>query len=296
MQCTNPVTIYTNPEKPQGMIVPCGRCLACRIKKRTEWAMRITHELDYYDYTSFVTLTYTDEYLPLSDKGYSTLRKKHLQDFIKRLRRDWPEPIKYFACGEYGDKTQRAHYHAILMGIGLLPEHRLHVMRCWPWCDWDNPTIRERSFGLAEQDSVRYVAQYIDKKLSGEALKDDYKLYGREPVFRLLSRGIGARYALTNATQLETRGYITMRSTPLSIPRYYINKTDIDIDNVKKHAEMTEIDHIETITGLRLTRDDLRWINPPLRRLVDTQDAIARKQSRDNLKSKTEISRLRKLK
>ena len=54
--------------------VPCGKCLACRIKKRQEWSMRCMHELDYWSRSSFLTLTYSDTHLP--DNG--SLSKRHL--------------------------------------------------------------------------------------------------------------------------------------------------------------------------------------------------------------------------
>ena len=45
------------------------------------------------------------------------LKKSDFQKFIKRLRKDYD--IKYFACGEYGDKTLRPHFHAILFGVNF---------------------------------------------------------------------------------------------------------------------------------------------------------------------------------
>ena len=120
MQCVKPIRIkgkqgtYSFKNFSDGMYVPCGRCIACRIRKREEWTIRLLHELKYHADAVFVTLTYNDESLPINQKGYPTLRKKHLQDFFKRLRinldRDYHHrKIKYFACGEYGDCTGRPH-------------------------------------------------------------------------------------------------------------------------------------------------------------------------------------------
>ena len=62
-------------------------------------------------------------------------------------------------------KTERPHYHLIIYGLGLNIEDRTLIMDAWPYCDWSNSHIRNKSFGLVEPDSVRYVAQYIDKNL-----------------------------------------------------------------------------------------------------------------------------------
>ena len=46
------------------LLVPCGKCLACRIARRQEWSMRCLHELSSFDDAVFVTLTYDDDHLP----------------------------------------------------------------------------------------------------------------------------------------------------------------------------------------------------------------------------------------
>ena len=49
-----------------------------------------------------------------------TLRKRDYQLFMKRLRKAFPnDKIRFYAAGEYGPKTLRPHYHAILFGLHL---------------------------------------------------------------------------------------------------------------------------------------------------------------------------------
>jgi hypothetical protein len=46
-----------------------------------------------------------------------SLNVAHFQKFMKRLRdRIKPLKIRFFHCGEYGDKTRRPHYHALIFG------------------------------------------------------------------------------------------------------------------------------------------------------------------------------------
>ena len=89
MQCTSPVRLMPkrnqfgrwtlNPsEYPDGLLVPCGKCLACRISKRREWSVRMLHELSSYDDAVFLTLTYADEFLPPN----GSLDKAELQKFL----------------------------------------------------------------------------------------------------------------------------------------------------------------------------------------------------------------------
>lgn len=235
MNCISPVTLQQiSPRYPRGLTVPCGKCIHCKIQRRKEWSIRMLHELDSWDKASFVTLTYDDKHLPISPVGkigpiqypWPTLQKAELQKFFKRLRKNYDGKIKYFACGEYGDCFQRPHYHSILFGLGLSRSDRDTVMASWPFCDWENREIRDGSFGIAEPDSIRYVAQYIDKKYDNDEAYKYYHMYGREPVFRLISQGLGKEYIYKNAEQLTTNGYLTHNSIPQSIPRYYLNKLD----------------------------------------------------------------------
>ena len=109
MKCLNPITLQTiSPLYPRGLIVPCGKCLQCRIQKRREWSLRMLHELDVWDKAVFLTLTYNDQSLPyngpymLSGPGekyqykspigpvvdcWPSLCKEDLQKFWKRLRK-----------------------------------------------------------------------------------------------------------------------------------------------------------------------------------------------------------------
>lgn len=87
----------------------------CRIRRSSEWGIRVEHERQYWEDSCFVRLSYDEDHLPKNN----SVSKKELTGYIRRLReRMAPSKLKYFACGEYGEKTGRAHYHIILFGIG----------------------------------------------------------------------------------------------------------------------------------------------------------------------------------
>lgn len=100
--------------------IPCGRCIGCRLSHAKQWSDRAALELQYHNSNLFLTLTYSDDFVPTNevyDKETGefkynslTLRKKDLQDFWKRLRKYCDkkgEKIRYLACGEYGSTTFR---------------------------------------------------------------------------------------------------------------------------------------------------------------------------------------------
>lgn len=105
----------TGETAPLYYVVPCGKCVLCRKRKSNELACRAIAETNKYgEIPLFLTCTYNDDNLP--EKG---LNKLDLQLFFKRLRArldyfNIEHNIRYFAVGEYGSHTQRAHYHIIL--------------------------------------------------------------------------------------------------------------------------------------------------------------------------------------
>lgn len=106
--------------------VPCGRCIACRERKASEWRKRLALEAHCHSSCSWFTLTYNDDSLPL-DRLAS---KRHIQLFMKRFRhvsRDFDidvAGVKYFIVCEYGSRSRRPHYHGIMFGVDFLAD-------CW---------------------------------------------------------------------------------------------------------------------------------------------------------------------
>ena len=108
------ITFDINESNNIPMTVPCRQCSGCRQEYSRQWAMRNMHESSLWPNNLFITLTYDNQHLP----KHNTLIKKDFQDFMKRLRKKkrstTKNPIRFFHCGEYGEKFGRPHYHAIL--------------------------------------------------------------------------------------------------------------------------------------------------------------------------------------
>lgn len=149
---------------------------------------------------AFVTLTYADECLTMVDKGsgsFATLVPKHVQDWLKRLRKSVsPHRIRFYVVGEYGDATERPHYHAALFGFptclyGMSRYSRLRVSCCVN-CDRVRDTwgFGNIFLGTLEEKSAQYIAGYVMKKMTD---KEDLRLKGRYPEFARMSLrpGIG---------------------------------------------------------------------------------------------------------
>ena len=191
--------------------VPCGKCIECKLNYSRQWATDCMLEKQYYNENEcwFLTLTYSDEYLPQAEfktdtgesfKGIS-LRKKDLQDFWKRLRKHYTKnKIKYLAVGEYGKSTSRPHYHAIVYGLNL-DTKKLKYLNNNENGDslWTHPDIEniwgkgQIVLGQVTWKSIAYVARYTLKKQKDKDIALDQR-YGRIPPFICMSQGIGKRY------------------------------------------------------------------------------------------------------
>lgn len=204
-------------DRKYGTPIACGRCMACRINKKREWTSRIVLEASSFSENLFITLTYDDENLPAG--GH--VLKRDLQLFFKRMRKAG-EQFRYFAVGEYGDKSWRPHYHVCLFGLGV---HSAPVIqRCWPH--------GFTQIGELNNASAAYAAGYCIKKMTN---KHDSRLMGRPPEFILSSRakpgGIGAsalsafiKHFTTNQFQEVIPRYFKLGGKNMPLGRYLVSK------------------------------------------------------------------------
>lgn len=114
---------------------------------------------------SFVTLTYADDKLPRD----GNLDPTELQRFFKRLRKKSGKTLRYFACGEYGSRTARPHYHVALFGQANCERGRTTYRangKCCEVCDTIMATWGQGAVDVAplETGSASYVAGYVSKK------------------------------------------------------------------------------------------------------------------------------------
>lgn len=239
-------------------MVPCGKCIGCRLDYSRQWANRIMLECKDRpkDTCWFITLTYNPENLPINqvinqDTGEiitgNTLVKEHLSKFMKDLRRyrDYhykESEIKFFGCGEYGSSknTARPHYHIAIMGMKLdtfeLKKYKdTENGRLWIWEEgariWGKGYV---VIGRLEWDSAAYVARYIMKKQKGNLADNYYASKAIIPEFVQMSRrpGIGRRYYEEHKNEIYENDSIVLKSGNDIIeakpPKYYDKIYDID--------------------------------------------------------------------
>ena len=226
MDCTSPVF----------GIYPCGKCLNCRARSRQEWVFRLRMEYKSSNFGLFVTLTYSDEHLPLDG-----VCKRDIQLFLKRLRKNFnSQALRYFIVSEYGDHTFRPHYHALLF-FNFDRNNDIYDIIEQAW------SLGNVQFGEIEEGSIVYCTKYC--------LKGSIVPPGQNENFRLLSKmhgGVGSSYLefQTDFHDLSSPSLVRYQGDQAPMPRYFrekmLQKLDEDdrintrlqyAENVRIHRE-----------------------------------------------------------
>lgn len=236
---------WLKKSNPSAILIPCGRCIGCRIDYSRYWADRMMLELETNKKAIFVTLTYDEDHVPYvfddEDNCYAmTLRKRDCQLWLKRLRRKFKDVrIRFYLAGEYGTRTSRPHYHCILFGIGLedFPNKKAcgkNDLNNLYYRDDDFTAIWSNGYVLFSEVSWRtcaYVARYVTKKI-GTWFDFDFDSAGIQKEFCTMSRrpGIGAEYLSMHPDCLDHQ-YINI-TTPeggrkIPLPKYYLRKLEL---------------------------------------------------------------------
>lgn len=243
------------------MEVPCGYCIGCRLDKAKDWSLRITHEAQMHESNQFVTLTYAPEHLPAD----GSLQLDHFQEFMKRLRYHYNKPLRFFHCGEYGEKFSRPHYHACIFGLELddleaiSQNHQKQVL-------YRSPKIEEiwgkghTSIGEVTFQSAGYVARYITKKVVGDQATDHYAAIDQEtgeitklkPEYTTMSRrpGLGRSWFEQYWKDVYPKDFVTVGGKKYKPPRFYDKLLEEIRPDVWEDVYIRRMEHAEK------TKDD----------------------------------------
>lgn len=250
--------------------IPCSHCYACSLNSSAEWATRIILESKKYECNFWITLTYDDEHLPIAEKmtygeevfqNYGdeiwltgTLVPEDITKFLKSLRKNYERKghkgIKYYLCGEYGEKGKRPHYHIIFMNLPLdiSQFYDSHIDSNYK-AHWKSKEIEKYwDKGLIdicelEWSNAAYTARYCAKKLFKTISDRQYAVNGKIPEFVRMSKGIAKEYFLEHKKNIIKQDGVIAKTvkgniTKVKMPRYYLKMIEKEnpelYNNIKK--------------------------------------------------------------
>jgi len=205
---------------------PCGKCPECCEQYSNEWAWRCMCELQLWkpEDCCFLTLTYRDN--PVS------LVKRDLQLFVKRLRRSLePRKLRYFACGEYGSKGKRPHYHLLI--FGYRPDDLVFFKKTGKGQFIYISKFLENKWGLGfvsvgdiTSFSAKYCAKYMQKlNVLSDDLLAPFNLMSKKP-------GIGLGYFMERPGDFVATDSIWFNGKRQHVPRYFLKKIESNPDYI----------------------------------------------------------------
>lgn len=266
--------------------LPCGQCVGCRLERSRQWAARCMHEAQMHDQNCFITLTFSPAALAKRSNPMSVdvrdfqlfmkrLRKKYMpkcpypnNEYFEVERAEWLEEnsIRFYHCGEYGEKNGRPHYHACIFGFDFADKtlwkvsngNRLYtspsLQELWPY---GFSTLGEVTF-----ESAAYVARYILKKVNGQMADDRY--YDRDtgeiikPEYTTMSRrpGIGRGWYEKYKSDVYPHDEVILNGVRCKPPKYYDGLYYLtnphDFDEIKS-VRLTKAElHVDNNTKSRL--------------------------------------------
>lgn len=274
-------------------IIPCGKCIGCRLEYSKDWATKGCLEAESYSENWFLTITYDQEHLPeagtmidpktgeeLGQNPFGTLKSEDWTLFLKRVRQHYKrkynhENIRFMACGEYGEKGQRPHYHAIMYNLPIhnmtfhqFNENHEPLYRCLELEEiWGKGLIVAAEVNW---NTCAYVARYITKKVGIPTQDQYYKCLGIAPEFFRMSRkpGIGRTYFEAHKDEIYKKDYLAitkygggkMRVRP---PKYYdklydsINHDEYERLKMKRRKVSEDIRKVKYIQSTMLKKNSL---------------------------------------
>lgn len=279
--------------------IPCGKCIGCRLSKSRDWANRCMLEAKEFENNCFLTLTYDDAHLPPfrpyvdveTGEVYQRpmLVKKDLSKFMKLLRQKFKrefnhDNIRFFGCGEYGEKGQRPHFHVILFNCDF-PDKKFYKENpggkiytseilssvwtkgiaitanvSWHTCAYVARYTMKKAYGEDVKMREQVLAQLMPEQANGSKLwQDEFVLMSRKP-------GIGRKYFELHKDTMYVTDEIYVKKGDNTIAvqpsKYYDKLFDVEYPTLMEHIKQrrkinNKQRELDKLSKTSLTEDEL---------------------------------------
>ena len=215
--------------------VPCGQCVNCLKSKGNAWSLRLQLEYNYLSPSQksnsyFVTLTLSDDYIN-EDKSLLIRR------FLERIRKYHGVSVRHWIISEYGERTNRFHYHGLFFDI---PFHRTQLLKYWKYGHIVIKPITPRR--------ISYITQYVNKNLKNSRFPLEDPRY-KQRIW--CSKGLGSAVGLDKKVTSHLRLDGTVSPFMLNpsgrltaIPRYlrekFFNHEELQTLKLAYYANFSE--------------------------------------------------------
>lgn len=244
-------------------------------------------ECTQWQHNYFVTLTYNDNHVPLKQglnlatgewQEELTVSKPDVQQFMKNLRRHFDHHygetnIRYYCSAEYGDETERPHYHICLFNCNIRDLKEYPKKNDLGDQYYTSKTLEDIwkkgnvIIGELTSMSAGYTARYVMKKWKGKNGAEKWaEAHIKEREFSLMSRkpGIGAEYFEQHKEKMIRDGFILVpalegaykATTPKSFVYKHLNPGLTAKDSKMRVSEEEDKHNRELRSQLRRQKEE----------------------------------------
>lgn len=232
-------TAELNKNWKNQLMIPCKKCIGCKIDHAKEWATRAQLEAKEHEYNYFLTLTYNENNLPKNKEGISNIELKDWKRFINSLRKNHERKghtgIKYLTSAEYGSRRGRPHFHACIFNMPIYDLKKSNISKKSKKQLYQSKEINKIwgkgivEIGIVTYESAGYTASYTFKKLN----KTNYKELKINPEKLLMSKGIGLKNYNKEIEKIKVNDNMPIKTKNgtkiIRAPKYFdrqLEKTD----------------------------------------------------------------------
>lgn len=276
MKCVNPrlIRVYYKDQSPEAIAqriadgntthpqyysghVPCGKCYQCLSFRRRQWQFRLKKQAEASAASFFLTFTRSDDYNNLK---MNELDKSELQYIFKYLRLKGYK-FKYYAIGEYGTHTFRAHYHALLFFDKLDDQDTfLHHLKNAYSLKYNEGGVWHyipKGFISCYQctgATIGYITHYhVRPKIPAGCTSTT-------PAFNMYSQGLGNQFiyekTLDYLSKSKDKVVRDLEGNIYRLPRYYRKKYNIEVNT----------DDMQLWSSRFMSKKEfLKWLDMPVK-------------------------------
>lgn len=179
------------------------------------YRFRLLYEVARWQFSVFITLTFSDKYLP----KFESNPNRAIRLFLDRVRKRYGKSIRHWFTPEFGEEHDRIHYHGILFNVSPDGVDYDEFMKLWKygfiWLGWCNAK------------TVNYIVKYVTKESTNN-----------KKLPRIISsKGIGENYLTPENIALHKNEqglapYLNVSGYPIALPRFYYDKIFDDDDKI----------------------------------------------------------------
>lgn len=160
----------------------CGRCVGCRVTKRSQWTLR--HRLESREAVSsaFWTLTFSEENISAWDATSPRTTTRRFMDALRKseVRRGNMLPIRCFGVTEFGGLFGRPHTHLLIYNMVHNLREPVTYLKGLPRPRISIPIWPHGHVDVAEYNpkTINYVLEYLHKDSRESPV---YPIYAKNP-------------------------------------------------------------------------------------------------------------------